>query len=104
VLRKSGGRGGRNLEYLAGVAERLDDQAGVFALAADTDGIDGYGGHAGAWLSPGDVAVATARAVELAQCQDANDCYAFFEATDALMKTGPTRTNVNDFRLILCRT
>lgn len=104
VLRNSGGRGGRNLEYLAGVAECLGDQAGIFALAADTDGIDGHGGHAGAWLSPGDVALAAARKVALAECQDTNDCYAFFEATDALMMTGPTRTNVNDFRLILCRT
>ncbi|MGD2167024.1 MAG: DUF4147 domain-containing protein [Gammaproteobacteria bacterium] len=102
VIRGSGGRGGRNLEYLAGVAERLHDQAGVFALAADTDGIDGHGGHAGAWLRPGDVAAARNRGIELAACQDANDCYTFFEATDALMMTGPTRTNVNDFRLILC--
>lgn len=103
VLRGKGGRGGRNLEYLAGVAEGLGDAAGVFALAADTDGIDGHGGHAGAWLRPGDVAAAGERGTELAACLDANDCYSFFEATDALLMTGPTRTNVNDFRLILCR-
>ena len=103
VMRGSGGRGGRNLEYLAGVAEGLRDQTGVFALAADTDGIDGHGGHAGAWLQPGDVAAAAARDVDLIDCLDSNDCYTFFEATDALLMTGPTRTNVNDFRLILCR-
>jgi hydroxypyruvate reductase len=103
VLRGSGGRGGRNLEYLAGVAERLNDCAGVFALAADTDGIDGHGGHAGAWLCPGDVAAARACGVELAACQASNDCYAFFAAAGSLVITGPTRTNVNDFRLILCQ-
>jgi hydroxypyruvate reductase len=107
VIRQKGGRGGRNLEYLAGVAEGLGAGegagAGVFALAADTDGIDGHGGHAGAWLRPGDIAAARSRGVELAECQDANDCYRFFEATDALIMTGPTRTNVNDFRLILCQ-
>lgn len=103
VLHGSGGRGGRNLEYLAGVAEVLQDRPGVCALAADTDGIDGYGGHAGAWLCPGDLARAKSRGVELAACQEANDCYAFFEATDGLLMTGPTRTNVNDFRVILCR-
>lgn len=103
VMRRSGGRGGRNLEYLAGVAEGLQDCAGIFAFAADTDGIDGFGGHAGAWLCPGDIAAAQAQGIELAACQNSNDCYTFFQATDALMMTGPTRTNVNDFRLILCR-
>lgn len=102
VMRRSGGRGGRNLEYLAGVAEGLQDATGIFALAADTDGIDGHGGHAGAWLRPGDVGAASARGIDVAACLDANDCYTFFEATDALLMTGPTRTNVNDFRLILC--
>jgi hydroxypyruvate reductase len=103
VVRHSGGRGGRNLEYLAGVAQGLGDAAGVFALAADTDGIDGHGGHAGAWLRPGDIERAREAGVGLDACLDSNDCYSFFEATGSLLMSGPTRTNVNDFRLILCR-
>jgi hydroxypyruvate reductase len=103
VVRRPGGRGGRNLEYLAGLAQGLNDAAGIFALAADTDGIDGHGGHAGAWLQPGDTELARRRGVALGECLESNDCYSFFEATDSLLMTGPTRTNVNDFRLILCR-
>ena len=104
VVRRSGGRGGRNLEYLAGLAQGLGDAAEIFARAADTDGIDGHGGHAGAWLQPGDTERARRRGVSLSDCLESNDCYSFFEATGSLLMTGPTRTNVNDFRLILCRT
>jgi len=103
IVRRSGGRGGRNLEYLAGLAQGLGDAAGIFALAADTDGIDGHGGHAGAWLQPGDTELARRQGINLDECLESNDCYSFFEATGSLLMTGPTRTNVNDFRLILCR-
>ena len=102
VIRKSGGRGGRNLEYLGGLAEGLNDAAGIFAIAADTDGIDGNGGHAGGFVLPGGVASARAEGIELADVLNDNDCYRYFAATDSLIETGPTRTNVNDFRLILC--
>ncbi len=102
VLRKSGGRGGRNLEYLAGLGLALDDADGIYALAADTDGIDGYGGHAGGLVVPGISKAAGDLGVSLADRLEQNDCYGFFEAVDSLLVTGPTRTNVNDFRLILC--
>ncbi len=103
VIKQSGGRGGRNLEYLAGLAERLNDTRGIFAIAADTDGIDGHGGHAGGVIVPGSVAAAARRDIELSTCLETNDCYRFFAASDTLVETGPTRTNVNDFRLILCQ-
>jgi glycerate 2-kinase len=103
VLKRNGGRGGRNLEYLAGLAAGLESAEGIYALAADTDGIDGSGGHAGGIVMPGSIAAASKSGIDVEQCLDANDCYEFFAATDALVETGPTRTNVNDFRLILCR-
>jgi glycerate 2-kinase len=102
VIKKSGGRGGRNLEYLAGLALTLADAPGIFALAADTDGIDGTGGHAGAVLAPGMLRSARASGIALKDLLAANDCYRFFATSDALLETGPTRTNVNDFRLIVC--
>ena len=102
VLRKNGGRGGRNLEYLAGLALGLEGAPNIVALAADTDGIDGNGGHAGGIVTPGVIELGHRRGVALDECLAANDCYRFFDACDALIKTGPTRTNVNDFRLILC--
>lgn len=102
VIRKGGGRGGRNLEYLAGLALGLEDAEGVYALAADTDGIDGNGGHAGGIVVPGILAGGRRRGLSLSDRLGDNDCYSFFEATGSLLITGPTRTNVNDFRLILC--
>lgn len=102
VLKRSGGRGGRNLEYLAGAALHLSDAPGIYALAADTDGIDGYGGHAGGYLVPGLLQAGTVCGVSLSKALRDNDCYSFFAAVDSLLVTGPTRTNVNDFRLLLC--
>lgn len=103
VMRGSGGQGGRNLEYLAGLALGLEGAPNIIALAADTDGIDGSGGHAGGIVTPGVVDLGRRRGASLEECLAANDCYRFFEACDALVTTGPTRTNVNDFRLILCQ-
>lgn len=100
VIKQSGGRGGRNLEYLAGFAIGLGQTDGVAALAADTDGIDGHGGHAGGIVLPRMLDADSAQALE--ERLAANDCYGFFEASNGLLVTGPTRTNVNDFRLILC--
>jgi len=102
VLRASGGRGGRNLEYLSGLALGLDGCAGVYAIAADTDGIDGHGDHAGGLVVPSMLATGAARGVRLESALERHDSYSFFEACGLLVKTGPTRTNVNDFRLILC--
>lgn len=103
VLAKSGGRGGRNLEYLAGLALELDGAPRIHAIAADTDGIDGHGGHAGGIVGPQALAEGRSKGVSLEQALADHDTYRFFDACDALIETGPTRTNVNDFRLILCQ-
>jgi hydroxypyruvate reductase len=101
VLGEKSGRGGRNLEYLAGLALALDGCPGIFALAADTDGIDGRGGHAGGIVVPGMLELGARRGGTLAAALAEHDSYRFFQACDLLVETGPTRTNVNDFRLIL---
>lgn len=97
------GRGGRNLEYLAGLALELRGAAGIHALAADTDGLDGQGGHAGGLVLPGMLAEAAAKGAPLESLLARHDTYRFFEVCDGLVETGPTRTNVNDFRLIVCQ-
>jgi hydroxypyruvate reductase len=101
VLRENAGRGGRNLEYLASLAQELHGFKKVYALAADTDGIDGSSDAAGACFGPDLLTQAEANSVDLAQCLEKNDTHHFFEACGLLVKTGPTRTNVNDFRLLL---
>jgi hydroxypyruvate reductase len=97
-----GGRGGRNTEYLAALALELDGAPGIAALAADTDGIDGHGDHAGGIVVPEMLALGAARDLSLAELLARHDTYSYFDACGLLLKTGPTRTNVNDFRLILC--
>ncbi|HMB73608.1 MAG TPA: MOFRL family protein, partial [Gammaproteobacteria bacterium] len=72
------------------------------ALAADTDGIDGHGDHAGGIVLPSILETGAVRGVSLRELLAADDSYTFFDACDLLIRTGPTRTNVNDFRLILC--
>ena len=95
------GRGGRNGEYLLGLALALDGAPGIFPLAADTDGIDGSEDNAGALLSPDSMARAAALGIDAAACLAANDAYGFFAALGDLVISGPTLTNVNDFRAIL---
>ncbi|HEY7672189.1 MAG TPA: DUF4147 domain-containing protein [Gammaproteobacteria bacterium] len=102
VLGATAGRGGRNLVYLAELALELGGARGIYALAADTDGIDGRGDHAGGRVTPDILARGAARGVSLERLLEAHDTYRFFDACDLLVRTGPTRTNVNDFRLILC--
>jgi hydroxypyruvate reductase len=102
ALGDEGGRGGRNTEYLAALALELDDAPGISALAADTDGIDGHGDHAGGIVVPGMLARGARHGVSLAELLARHDTYSYFDACELLLKTGPTRTNVNDFRLILC--
>ena len=102
VLGQGGGRGGRNTEYLAALALELDGAPGIAALAADTDGIDGHGDHAGGIVVPEMLALGAARDLSLAELLARHDTYSYFDACGLLLKTGPTRTNVNDFRLILC--
>lgn len=95
------GRGGRNLEYLAGLALELDGHESIVALAADTDGIDGNVDHAGAVVTPATLALGREAGLDLANLLNQNDTYRYFQACKLLLITGPTRTNVNDFRLIL---
>jgi len=102
VVSETRGRGGRNLVYLAGLALELDGLDGVFALAADTDGIDGHGDHAGGIVLPTTLQTGLNHGMSLAQKLAEHDTYTFFSDCDLLIRTGPTRTNVNDFRLILC--
>jgi hydroxypyruvate reductase len=95
------GRGGRCSEFLLSLAIELAGLPQVYALAADTDGIDGSENNAGAWLAPDTVARAAARGVAARAALDAHDAWGFFAAAEALLHTGPTRTNVNDYRAIL---
>jgi hydroxypyruvate reductase len=95
------GRGGRCSEFLLSLAVELDGMPGVHALAADTDGIDGSEDNAGAWLAPDTAARAAAAGVPARVALDAHDSYGFFAAGGSLVVTGPTRTNVNDYRVIL---
>ncbi|MGR2739121.1 glycerate kinase type-2 family protein [Billgrantia sp. Q4P2] len=95
------GRGGRNVEYLLGLFEALQGAEGIHALAIDTDGIDGSEDNAGALFSPDDWTRAKEQGLDPAAYLSRNDAYTFFQALDRLIVTGPTRTNVNDFRAIL---
>ncbi len=95
------GRGGRNAEYLLALAIALDGLAGVTALACDTDGIDGIEDNAGAIIDPTTLSRAQALGLDARAYLDNNDAYSFFEALGDLVLTGPTLTNVNDFRAIV---
>jgi hydroxypyruvate reductase len=95
------GRGGRNTEYLLGLALALDGQPGVSALACDTDGIDGTEDNAGAVVTPDTLSRARALGRDPVAALAANDAYGLFAALGDLVVTGPTLTNVNDFRAVL---
>jgi len=95
------GRGGRCSEFLLSLALALEGEPGVHAIAADTDGIDGSESNAGAWFAPGDLARARALGLDPARLLSAHDSYGYFAALDRLVVTGPTLTNVNDYRAIL---
>ncbi len=95
------GRGGPNTEFILALALALNGQPQIHALAADTDGIDGTEDNAGAMCDPATIAHATAAKLDLASYLANNDSYGAFAALGDLLVTGPTRTNVNDFRAIL---
>ncbi len=95
------GRGGRNAEFLLGLAVALDGHPDISAIACDTDGIDGTEDNAGALLTPDTLLRAAALGLDGRARLADNDGYGFFAALGDLVVTGPTRTNVNDFRAIL---
>lgn len=95
------GRGGRNSEYLLSLLITLNKHEKIYALAADTDGLDGTERNAGAIISPNTINRALAVNLKPQVMLDNNDSYSFFETLDDLIITGPTRTNVNDFRAAL---
>ena len=95
------GRGGRNAEFLLALTVALNGAAGIYAIACDTDGIDGSEDNAGAITGPDSVTRAPQAHVNLKAKLAENDAYGAFEALGDLVVTGPTRTNVNDFRAIL---
>ncbi|HJQ56515.1 MAG TPA: glycerate kinase [Vineibacter sp.] len=95
------GRGGRNVEYLLALAVALDGLPGAWSLAADTDGVDGIEEIAGALIGPDTMARARAAGLDPAARLADNDGHGFFEALGDSIVTGPTRTNVNDFRVTL---
>jgi glycerate 2-kinase len=95
------GRGGRNVEFLLSLALGLAGETGVHAIAGDTDGVDGIEEIAGAYLEPDTLARARARGIDPRERLDENDGHGFFEAIGDSLVTGPTLTNVNDFRAVL---
>jgi len=95
------GRGGRCSEYLLALFAASMDLHSIAALAADTDGIDGSEKNAGAWFIPAIRQTAGEQGLLPTQYLAQHDCYGFFAQLDALVETGPTLTNVNDFRIIL---
>ncbi len=95
------GRGGRAGEFCMGLAGALMGQPDVWALAADTDGIDGVEDNAGAFVTPDTLLRAGGAGKKLSDHLDRNDAYGYFDAIGDLLVTGPTHTNVNDFRAIL---
>lgn len=103
VTMRGEGRGGRNSEFLLALALALNGAAGIAAMACDTDGIDGSEDNAGAWCDEGLLAAAREAGIDLRAHLAQNDAYTAFAALDRLVVTGPTLTNVNDFRAILIR-
>jgi len=95
------GRGGRNAEFLLALAVALDGHDGIHAIACDTDGIDGSEDNAGATIGPDSLARAHAKGLDPKAYLADNDGYSLFESLGDLVMTGPTLTNVNDFRAIL---
>jgi hydroxypyruvate reductase len=103
VTLRGKGRGGRCAEFLLALLAQLGDDHRVHAIAADTDGIDGVESNAGALIMPDSLARARALGLDANHYLDDNDAWGFFSALGDLVSTGPTRTNVNDYRAIVLR-
>jgi hydroxypyruvate reductase len=101
VTVRGSGRGGRNVEFLLSLGIALDQHAGIYAIAGDTDGVDGTEDIAGAFLAPDSLARAAAQGIIARNSLASNDGHGFFAAIGDGVETGPTLTNVNDFRAIL---
>jgi glycerate 2-kinase len=101
VTIKGSGRGGRNSEFLLSLLIELADLKDIYALACDTDGLDGTENNAGALISPDSLIRAKQLGLNAASFLTNNDAYAFFKQLNDLVITGPTYTNVNDYRAIL---
>jgi hydroxypyruvate reductase len=101
VTVRGDGRGGRNVEFLLAAAIALRGEPGVHGLAGDTDGVDGQEEIAGAYFSPDTLERAYAKSIPPLHSLDRNDGHGFFQALGDSVITGPTLTNVNDFRAIL---
>jgi hydroxypyruvate reductase len=95
------GRGGRNVEFLLATAVALNGRPGIWGIAGDTDGIDGAEEIAGAIITPDTIARALEKGINAKESLADNDGHSFFEALGDQVITGPTLTNVNDFRAIL---
>jgi glycerate 2-kinase len=103
VTVRGAGRGGRNVEFLLALSIALDGQPGVYAIAGDTDGVDGSEDVAGAIVTPDTLARARAHGINPGISLGNNDGHGFFDSLGDAVVTGPTLTNVNDFRAILIR-
>ena len=101
TLKNPQGRGGRNSEFLLALTLALNSAKGIYALAADTDGIDGSEDNAGVWATPETLNKAQICGLNPHLALQNNQAYDFFMHLDQLLITGPTRTNINDFRAIL---
>lgn len=101
VTVKGTGRGGRNVEFLLGLAIELDGTPGIHAVAGDTDGVDGLEEIAGAYISPDSLLRGSLMKMDAKAYLENNDGHSFFETLEDGIITGPTLTNVNDFRAIL---
>jgi hydroxypyruvate reductase len=101
ITLKGKGKGGRNTEFLLALAIALDGMKKIYAIAGDTDGIDGSEDNAGALIDPDTLKRAASRGVNAKAMLADNDPWGFFNAIGDLLVTGPTLTNVNDFRAVL---
>ncbi|KES12360.1 putative glycerate kinase, partial [Snodgrassella alvi SCGC AB-598-O11] len=101
TLNRQQGRGGRNTEFLLALVIALNGANNIYALAADTDGIDGSEDNAGAWITPDTLLRAEQAGISAQDMLNNHNAYNFFSTTGQLLITKPTLTNINDFRAIL---
>ncbi len=101
VTVKGHGRGGRNTEFALALAIALNGRSGIHAISAGTDGLDGNGDAAGSWVAPNTLLRAPGGLRSALDALGNNDSFSFFKHVDGLVITGPTFTNINDFRAVM---